>query len=51
MKASPERLACLVDQTLKFSNLLEDIRKIERFVQYIENQTNENLTETEDSEK
>ena len=45
------RLACLVDQTPKISNLLEDIKKFERFAQDIENQTNENLTETEDSEK
>ena len=42
--ASPERLACLVDQTPKISNLLEDLRKVERFAQYIENQGIENLT-------
>ena len=34
-KASPERLACLVDQTPKFSNLLEDLRKVERFAQLL----------------
>ncbi len=31
------RLACSVDQTHKFSNLLEDIKKVGRFVQYVEN--------------
>ena len=30
-KTSPERLACLVDQTPKFSNILEDIKKVEEF--------------------
>jgi hypothetical protein len=40
-----------VDQTHKFSNLLEDIKKIERFLQSVENQEGENLTEMEDSEK
>ena len=48
-KASPERLACLVDQTPKFSNLLEDIKKVERFAQYIENQASENMEEMEGS--
>ena len=33
-----------VDQTPKISNLLEDLRKVERFAQYIENQGIENLT-------
>ena len=32
------RLACLVDYTGKISNLLEDIKKVERFLQNIENQ-------------
>lgn len=50
-KASPERLACLVDQTLKISNLLEDIRKVEKFAQYIDNQAGENLTEMEGSQE
>jgi len=49
-KASLERLACLVDQTHKFSNLLEDIRKVDRFAQYIESQENGNLTEMEGSQ-
>ena len=49
--ASPERLACCVDQTPKFSNLLEDIKKVERFAQYIENQASENMEEMEGSEK
>jgi hypothetical protein len=40
-----------VDYTGKSSNLLEDLKKVERFVQYIENQRNENLTEKEGSEK
>ena len=39
-----------VDQTPKISNLLEDLRKVERFAQYIENQESENMTETEGSE-
>ena len=30
-------LSCLVDQTPKISNLLEDIKKVGRFVQYVEN--------------
>ena len=34
----------VVDQTPKISNLLEDLRKVERFAQYIENQGIENLT-------
>jgi hypothetical protein len=42
---------CLVDQTPKFSNLLEDIKKVERFAQYIENQASENMEEMEGSEK
>ena len=42
-------IAC-VDQTGKFSNLLEDLLKIERFSQYIENQENNNMIEMEDSE-
>ena len=41
----------LVDQTPKFSNLLEDIKKVERFAQYIENQAGENMAEMEGSEK
>ena len=34
-KASPERLACLVDYYDKLSNLLEDLRKVERFAQLL----------------
>ena len=41
----------VVDQTPKFSNLLEDIKKVERFAQYIENQISENMEEMEGSEK
>jgi len=44
------RLACSVDQTPKFSNLLEDLWKVERFAQYIENQASENMAEMEGSE-
>lgn len=40
----------VVDQTHKFSNLLEDIRKVDRFAQYIESQENGNLTEMEGSQ-
>jgi hypothetical protein len=32
------RLACLVDYTGKISNLFEDIKKVERFLQNVENQ-------------
>jgi len=37
-KASPERLACCVDYTGKISNLLEDLKKVERFSLNVENQ-------------
>ena len=49
-KPASKRLACCVDQTHKFSNLLEDIRKVDRFAQYIESQENGNLTEMEGSQ-
>ena len=39
-----------VDYTGKISNFLEDIRKVERFTQNIENQGSENLTEMEGSQ-
>lgn len=41
----------VVDYIGKFSNLLEDIKKVERFAQYIENQAGENMEEMEGSEK
>ena len=41
----------VVDKTHKFSNLLEDLKKVERFSQYIENQASENMEEMEGSEK
>ena len=41
----------LVDQTHKFSNLLEDLRKVEKFAQYVDNQGSENMTEKEGSQK
>ena len=44
-------MSCLVDQTPEISNLLEDIKKVERFAQYIENQASENMEEMEGSEK
>ena len=50
-KRQIRRFVCLVDYTGKISNLLEDIRKVERFAQYIENQGDENLTETDPSQK
>ena len=50
-KEKPFDSSLVVDQTPKISNLLEDIKKVERFVQYIENQRNENLLETEPSQK
>ena len=44
------RVLSVVDQTPKFSNLLEDLWKVERFAQYIENQASENMAEMEGSE-
>ena len=38
-KASPERLACLVDYTGKISNLLEDLKKVIEFVKSIDSQS------------
>ena len=49
--AARGREAGLRYQTHKFSKLLEDIRKVERFAQYIENQGSEYLTEMGGSEK
>ena len=42
---------CLVNYTGKISNLLEDLKKVERFMQYIENQGSENLTEIAESQE
>ncbi len=39
------RLACLVDYTDKFSNFFEDLMKLDRFAQYIENHENGYLPE------
>lgn len=44
-------LFSVVDQTLKFSNLLEDLLKVERILQNVENQGSGNLTEMEGSQK
>ena len=38
-KASPERLACLVDYTGKISNLLEDLKKVIEFVKSFDSQS------------
>ena len=35
------RLACLVDQTPKISNLLEDLKKVEKYLKFVDNQCNE----------
>ena len=35
-KASPERLACCVDYTGKFSNFFEDLLKLDKFAESIE---------------
>jgi hypothetical protein len=40
-----------VDYTGKISNLLEDLKRVERFAQYVENQVSENMIEIEGSEK
>lgn len=37
-KASPERLACLVDYTGKFSNFFEDLLRLDRFAQSVEDE-------------
>ena len=39
-KASPERLACCVDYTDKFSNFFEDLEKLDRFAQSVEDELN-----------
>ena len=39
--ASPERLACCVDYDDKLSNLLEDLKAVERFIQSAEKQEND----------
>ena len=39
-KKPAQRLACLVDYTGKISNLLEDLKAVERFIQSAENQEN-----------
>jgi len=36
-KASSERLACLVDQTLRISNLIEDLLKLDEFAESVHN--------------
>ena len=50
-KDTSEEMSCLVDYTGKISNLLEDIRKVEKFAQYFDNQGSENITEKEGSQK
>ena len=50
-KEKPFDFSSVVDQTPKISNLLEDLRKVERFAQYIENQGSEKMTEMVGSEK
>lgn len=50
-KDTSEEMSYLVDQTPKISNLLEDLKKVERFMQYIENQGSENLTEIAESQE
>jgi len=49
-KRQPNWLPFRVDYIGKVSNLLEDIKKVERFAQYIENQASENMAEMEGSE-
>jgi len=50
-KPAPKGWLCLVNYTGKISNLLEDLKKVERFMQYIENQGSENLTEIAESQE
>jgi len=42
---------CCVDYTGKISNLLEDLRKVEKFAQYIENQEGEFNLEVQHTSK
>ena len=44
-------MSFLVDYSEKISNLFEDLKKIERFAQYIENQDSKNMTKMEGFEK
>ena len=39
-KASPERLACLVDYCDILSNLWEDLLKLDRFAKSVEDESN-----------
>ena len=50
-KASLERLACLVDYTDKISNLLEDLEKLDRFAQSVEDELNRVVSAGEGSRK
>ena len=48
-KASPERLACCVDYTGKFSNFFGDLEKLDRFSQSVENELNRIVSEEDGS--
>ena len=50
-KASPERLAYLVDYTDKFSNFSEDLEKLDIFAQSAEDELNRIVSEEEESRK
>ena len=50
-KEKPFDFSLVVDYTGKISNLLEDIRKVEKIAQYVDNQGSENMTEKEGSQK
>ena len=47
--ASPERLACCVDYTGKISNFFEDLLKLDRFAQSVEDELNRIVAKEEES--
>ena len=48
-KASPERLACLVDYTEKSSNFFEDLLRLDRFAESVEDELNRIVSEVDGS--
>ena len=50
-KDTSEEMSYLVDYTSKLSNLFEDLKKLDDFAQYIENQGNWNVAELKGSVK
>ena len=48
-KPASKRLACLVDYTGKISNFFEDLLKLDRFAQSVEDEVNRIVSEEEGS--